>query len=140
MQRGASQARSCKDANTNTALSTISAEEANLNTMSRRQDNLRLDHIVSDAPVLLQLLETLEYAYGRVSDLCQSELLLHAMSDLRVGGFHEELTPMQILGPPLNGIYCQGRGVHVAHRSGLKSIADGEQGETGGYCSGFRCR
>lgn len=40
--------------------------------------------------------------------------------------------PMQILGPPLKGTYCQGLGVQCSQRSGLKIAGSAKVSEAGG--------
>lgn len=46
--------------------------------------------------------------------------------------------PIQIRGPPLNGMYAQGRGIQVSHRYGQNSSGGGKLGPVGGYISGVR--
>ena len=43
--------------------------------------------------------------------------------------------PMQILGPPLKGTYCQGFGVQLYQRSGLKMAGSAKVSDTAGYRS-----
>lgn len=57
------------------------AEEANLDTIRRRHHNLGLDQIISNTPVFLQPIKSLNDSHRRISDLRQSKLLLRAISD-----------------------------------------------------------
>lgn len=47
--------------------------------------------------------------------------------------------PIQILGPPLKGMYVQLFGVHFSQRSGQYSEACGKSGDSAGYRSILRC-
>lgn len=97
-------------------------EESNMHTQGRLKHNRALQHRMLVHPTF-NVLEGLKNPHNRVRHLRQCELcpLVSTRHTLLSGRDDHLRCPIQILGPPLKGMYVQLLGVQWSHRSGAKA-------------------